>query len=70
MKRLSTKEITEAITRLNNNYGRGDVRQVRRYLDGRIEVIARLQYGESKFTARVDGRTVYARGHQLTVKER
>lgn len=61
-------QITAAIKRLNNVYGRGDVRQVRYFADGRIEVTASLQYGHSKFTARVRNSTVYARGHQITIK--
>jgi hypothetical protein len=38
------------------------------FADGRVELTARLQYGESKFTARFNSRTVYARGHQTTIK--
>lgn len=68
--RLTRAELFAAIQRLNWLYGRGDLieREMRCFMDGRVELTARLQYGESKFTARFNGRTVYARGRQTTVK--
>ena len=68
--RLTRADLFAAIQRLNWMYGRGEIsdRTIRCFADGRVECTARLQYGESKFTARFNGRTVYARGHQTTVK--
>lgn len=68
--RLTRMELVAAINKLNWNYGRGDLieRDMRFFADGRVECTAKLQYGMSKFTARFNGRTVYARGHQTTVK--
>ena len=68
--RLTRAELFAAIQRLNWMYGRGEIsdRTMLCFADGRVELTARLQYGESKFTARFNGRTVYARGHQVTVK--
>ena len=68
--RLTRAELFTAIRRLNWSYGRGELieREMRFFADGRIECTSRLQYGESKFTARFNGRTVYARGHQTTIK--
>ncbi len=66
MNHLTHAESTKAIIHLNRIYGKGDVRQVRYFLDGKIEVIANLQYGQSKFMARVKNRTVFCRGHQMT----
>lgn len=68
--RLTRQELFGAIQRLNWLYGRGDVieRDMRFFADGRIECTAKCQYGTAKFTARFNGRTVYARKHQMTVK--
>jgi len=67
---LTRQELVAAITRLNNLYGRGDLieREMKVFADGRVECTSRLQYGVSKFRVRFNGRTVYARGHQMTVK--
>ena len=68
--RLTRTELFAAIQSLNWLYGRGELieREMRVFADGRTECTSRLQYGTSKFTARFNGRTVYARGHQTTVK--
>ena len=68
--RLTREELFAAIQSLNWQYGRGEISDLTMhcFADGRVELTARLQYGESKFTARFNGRTVYARGHQTTIK--
>ena len=67
--RLTRAELFAAIQRLNWLYGRGDlIEREMRVFAGRIECTSRLQYGTSRFTARFNGRTVYARGRQTTVK--
>lgn len=68
--RLTRAELFTAIQRLNWLYGRGELidREMKCFADGRVECTSRLQYGTSKFTARFNGRTVYARNHQTTVK--
>ena len=60
-------KVNAAIVRLNNLYGRGDVRKIQHFADGTIIVIASLQYGHCTFRARVTGDTVRARNHQMTV---
>ena len=68
-----TAVINQAIIRLNNLYGRGDIRQIRHFADGTIVCIASLQYGQCTFRARVtpatNGFTVRARNHQMTIRE-
>ena len=68
--RLTRIELFHAIQNLNWQYGRGEITDydMKVFMDGRVELVAKLQYGVSKFTARFNGRTVYARGHQTTVK--
>ena len=66
---LSRQQIIATIKTLNSVYGKGDLRETRFFLDGRIECRSSLQYGQSHFTARVVGNTVYARGHQRTIKK-
>ncbi len=68
--RLTRAELIEAIQILNGIYGRGHLieRDIRFGMDGVVQCASKLQYGTSKFIARFNGRTVFARGHQLTVK--
>ena len=68
--RLTRAELVEAIRHLNGVYGRGDLveRTIRVGMDGLVQCESKLQYGMSKFTARFNGRTVYARGHQTTIR--
>jgi hypothetical protein len=65
---VTFEQVSAAIVRLNNLYGRGDVKEVRYFLDGRIEAHVKKQYGTEKFLVRVTGSTVRARGHQMTIK--
>ena len=60
-------EILRALQRLNWNYGYGDVKAIRRFLDGRIEVDITAPYCQPRtFIARTVGRTsVRFRGHQI-----
>jgi hypothetical protein len=69
-----TKEtIFRTVYDLNLVYGRGQLQRVSCGPDGRGEAVAKLQYGESKFGFRYERKpdnkiTVFARGHQRTVK--
>ena len=65
---ITRKQVNAAIVKLNNLYGRGDVRRICHYANGTIIVIADLQYGRCTFRARVRGNTVRARNHQVTVR--
>lgn len=70
---LTNRELYDAVQTLNWCYGRGDLRgdsAIQQAANGDYVCVASLQYGFSKFTVRVVGRTVYARGHQLTVPAR
>jgi hypothetical protein len=69
--RTERPNITRAIVRLNNNFGWGDVKAVRRFLDGRIEVDISSRYRRQKtYIARVVGRnSVRFRGHQMSYLE-
>ena len=60
--------ITAAIIMLNNRHGWGDVKRVRRFLDGRIEVDIASRYRNSHtYIARQVGRcSVKFRGHQIS----
>lgn len=60
--------IIACLQRLNTLYGRGDVRNVKVYLDGRIEW-TRQPYGLKTETrhGRIVGDTVFALGHQQTI---
>ena len=69
---LTNRELYDAVQTLNWCYGRGELRgnsAIQQAANGDYVCVASLQYGFSKFTVRVGGRgrTVYARGHQLTV---
>lgn len=57
--------IRHAIQTLNSLYGRGDVRRIEAYMDGRI-VFYRQPFGmrTEKRNARIVGDTVFALGHQ------
>jgi hypothetical protein len=69
---LTNREIYDAVQTLNWNYGRGELRgnaAIQEAANGTMVCVSSLQYGFSKFTVKVVGRTVYARGHQITVKE-
>jgi hypothetical protein len=70
---ITRAQINETIVRLNNLYGRGDVRRINHFADGRSEVTAHKQYGVDRFAAHTqlsarNGLTVFARGHQMTIK--
>ncbi len=63
---MNTQEkVREAIEKLNHIYGRGAVGEIRQYLDGRIE-FWRTPFNcrPEKRTARIDGKTLRALGHQ------
>jgi hypothetical protein len=67
---LTDRELYDAVQTLNWCYGRGELRgnsAIQQAANGDYVCVASLLYGFSKFTVRVAGRTVYARGHQLTV---
>lgn len=67
MNDLTMKDIFDAVQRLNWSYGRGDLVSVK-YAGRDLWLCeSKLQYGISKFTARVRFRTVRARNHQTTV---
>jgi hypothetical protein len=69
---LTDAEIREAVQRLNRVYGRGELRGhscIQKAENGHIVAIADCQYGYSTFGVKVINRTVYTRGHQLTVKK-
>lgn len=64
------KRITAAVRELNANYGRGDVRKVKLFADGRIEVL-RVPYRcapETRHGKLVNGKTVHFAGHQITLR--
>lgn len=60
----------EALQSLNAQYGKGDITQVRFYLDGKCTVIVHKQYGLQEYVFHDNGRTVRMHGHQLTYKGR
>lgn len=62
---MKKAEIVDALTRLNWNYGRGDVVSVN--VKRGVFVRKPFQCRPETRTFRVKGRTVYALGHQLSV---
>jgi hypothetical protein len=65
-------DINDAITTMHYLYGIGDVKEIRRFADGRIEVIAQGYYMKSHVRRGriVGGRTIKMYGHQLTISKR
>ncbi len=61
---MKYKTRNDALRGLNHAYGRGDIREIRQFADGRGECIVSLQYGWARFSFRDDGHTVRAQGHQ------
>jgi hypothetical protein len=57
-----------ALRHLNACYGRGDIRKIKQFADGRGECEVQLLFGRAKFTFRDNGRTVYAHRHQASYK--
>jgi hypothetical protein len=66
--KLSKGQLRLALTRLNNLYGRGDIVLIQYMFPDYIEVTVQKQYGQEMFKARVVNHTVFARGHQMTMK--
>jgi hypothetical protein len=68
---MLSHEVVRTIVRLNNNYGWGDVENVRRFLDGRIEVDIISRYRKSHtYIARHCGRnSIRFRGHQMQISK-
>lgn len=64
MKKPTHEEIRSALNRLNWNYGRGDVVSFFPKTGG---VFIKKQYGFETAHYRIVNRTVYFRGHQMTV---
>ena len=64
---LSKGQLREALTILNNRWGRGDITRVEYLSPGYIVVHVQKQYGTETFTATVNNRTVRARRHQITM---
>ena len=62
--------IRAAIEKLNWNYGWGRVTQIRRFMDGRIEVDVEDRYRKGRtYLARTVGRnSVRFRGHQISYR--
>jgi hypothetical protein len=64
----SLEMVFRAVRLLNWNYGKGDLRSVTRVRAGVYVAVSYLQYGKSTFRVRfVDGRTVHARNHRITL---
>ena len=68
---LTADQISGALSTLNAHYGRGHVGSIVVYLDGKVEWQQRHdpRLGRTEHRiARVKGNTVFALGHQRTVK--
>jgi hypothetical protein len=63
--KVTRKQLEDALTRLNNLYGRGDIVAIDETTN---TVHVKLQYGSAKYGYRLDGSTVYYRGHQARVE--
>lgn len=65
------KALQEAVQTLHANYGKGDIQEVRFYVDGRIEVHAQRIYCKPHIARGrlVNRKTVKLYGHQLTAKD-
>jgi hypothetical protein len=65
------KALQEAARTLHANYGKGDIQEVRFYVDGRVEIHAKRTSCKPHIAKGrlINRKTVKLYGHRLTVKE-
>ena len=65
---MKPKTRREALQQLNALYGKGNLTQVRFYLDGKCTVIVQKQYGMQEYIFHDNGCTVRMHGHQCAYR--